>query len=126
MQELRHNYRRGLDKIDVRNLVFVDEAGVNLALTRLYARAMGGERASDSRPRNAGENVSLIGALSLDGLIAPMTLRGSVNTTAFLTYVTQVLVPQLWETDVTFKNEGSQQMRFSMIPTDNPIQGCPH
>lgn len=29
IQVLRHNYRRWLDKVDVRNLVFVDEAGVN-------------------------------------------------------------------------------------------------
>jgi len=36
------------------------------------------------------------GALSLDGLIAAMTVPGSVNTEVFLTYVTQVLVPQLW------------------------------
>jgi len=27
--ELRHDYRRWLDKIDVQNLVFVDEAGLN-------------------------------------------------------------------------------------------------
>jgi len=37
--ELRHDYRRWLDKIDVQNLVFVDEAGLNLSMTRLFARA---------------------------------------------------------------------------------------
>ena len=68
--------------------MFVDEAGINLALTRLYARAINGERAVDNIPRNTGENVSLIGALSLDGFIAPMTIPGSVDTTVFLTYVT--------------------------------------
>ena len=83
--------------MDIRNLVFVDEAGVNLALTRLYARAVGGERAVDATPRNSGENVSLIGALSLDGFIASMTLKGSVDTPAFLTYVSELLAPQLWQ-----------------------------
>ncbi|MEH2158041.1 helix-turn-helix domain-containing protein [Nostoc sp.] len=34
VQELRHDYRRTLDKIDVRNLIFVDEAGLNLSMSR--------------------------------------------------------------------------------------------
>lgn len=97
VQELRHGYRRWLDKIDVRNLVFVDEAGLNLSMSRLFARAQAGERAIGSIPRNKGENVTLLGALNLDGLIASMTIPGSTNTEVFLTYLTQVLVPQLWK-----------------------------
>lgn len=97
MIELRHDYRRWLDKIDVRNLVFVDEAGLNLSMTRLFARALEGERAIGSIPGNKGGNVTLLGGLSLDGLIAAMTVPGSTNTDVFLTYVTQVLVPQLWK-----------------------------
>ena len=97
MQELRHEYRRWLDKIDVRNLVFVDEAGLNLSMSRLFARAVEGERAIGSIPGTKGGNVSLIGALNLDGLVAAMTVPGSSNTEVFLTYVTQVLAPQLWK-----------------------------
>ncbi len=97
MQELRHDYRRWLDKIDVRNLVFVDEAGLNLSMSRLFARALNGERAFGSIPGTKGGNISLIGALNLDGLVAAMTIPGSTNTEVFLTYVTQVLVPQLWK-----------------------------
>ena len=97
MQELRHDYRRSLDKIDVRNLVFVDEAGLHLSMTRLFARAVDGERAVGSIPGTKGGKVSLVGALNLDGLVAAMTVPGSINTEAFLTYVTQVLAPQLWK-----------------------------
>ncbi len=82
--------------MDVRNLVFIDEAGIHLAMVRLFARAFRGERAVDAVPRHRGKNVSLIGALSLDGLIASMTLEGSVDTSAFLSYVCDVLAPQLW------------------------------
>ena len=96
VQELRHDYRRWLDKIDVRNLVFVDEAGLNLSMSRLFARAQAGERAIGSIPANKGRNVTLLGALNLDGLIASMTIPGSMNTEVFLVYVTQILVPQLW------------------------------
>lgn len=96
--------------MDVRNLVFVDEAGVNLGLSRLYGRAIGGERVTDSTPRNTGQHISVLGALSIEGLIAMMRLTGSVDTpccyfwtkylpkktAVFLAYVTKILVPQLW------------------------------
>lgn len=77
--------------------VFVDESGINLGMTRLFGRAVRGERAIGHKPRNTGQNVTLIGALSLNGLFAPMTAKGSTDTPVFHTYVTQVLVPQLWQ-----------------------------
>ena len=82
--------------MDVRNLVFIDEAGVHLGMVRLFARAFRGQRAVDAVPGNRGTNVSLIGALSLDGLVASMTINGSVDTAVFLSYVNSVLAPQLW------------------------------
>ena len=63
----------------------------------MFARAVDGERAVGSIPRSKSGNVSLIGALNIDGLIASMTVPGSTNTEVFLTYVTQVLLPQLWK-----------------------------
>ena len=92
----RHEYRRWLERVDVRNLVFVDEAGVHLAMTRLYGRVFGGERLVESTPRNKGQNISMIGALGLEGIIALMTVTGSVDTCVFLTYIREILVPQLW------------------------------
>lgn len=76
--------------------VFVDESGINLGMTRLNGRAVCGERLYDCCPKNRGQNISLIGGLSLDGLIATMSIPGSVNTNVFLTYVQEVLAPQLW------------------------------
>ena len=51
----------------------------------------------DCCPRSRGSNISLIGALSLDGLIASMSLTGSVNTEVFVTYIQEILAPQLWK-----------------------------
>jgi transposase len=81
--------------VDVRNLVFIDEAGVHLGMVRLFGRAFRGQRAVDAVPRHRGTNVSLIGALTLDGLVASMTINGSVDTAVFLSYVNEVLAPQL-------------------------------
>ncbi len=94
---MRFEYRDWVLSIDPHNLVFIDESGINLGMTRLRGRAVRGERLYDSCPRNRGSNISLIGALSLEGLIATMSLPGSVNTEIFLTYVREILLPQLWK-----------------------------
>ncbi|MGD1698663.1 IS630 family transposase [Dapis sp. BLCC M229] len=85
-----------MDLVDIQNLVFVDESGVNLGMTRLYGRGKVGERVVSNAPRNKGKNTSVLGALSLDGLIASMTVIGSTNKNVFETYIEQILVPQLW------------------------------
>lgn len=87
MQQLRFDYRDWLCRVDPRNLVFVDEAGVHLGMTRLHGRALRGERVYDHCPRNTGQNISLLGVLSVDGLIAAMSIPGSVNTDVFITYL---------------------------------------
>jgi transposase len=78
-------------------LVFIDETGIHLAMTRLYGRTPIGERLYDSEtPGNGGQNISLIGGMSINGLIATMSIVGSVNTDVFLFYVQEILIPQLW------------------------------
>ena len=70
---------------------------MHLGFTRLYGRAPIGERLYDSEPPgDSGKNISLIGAMSIDGLIATMSLVGSVNTEVFLFYIQEILTPQLW------------------------------
>lgn len=76
---MRFDYRDWVLGIDPHNLVFVDESGLKLGMTRLKGRAKIGERLHDSCPRNRGQNISFIGALSLDGLIATMSISGSVT-----------------------------------------------
>ncbi|MFM2310976.1 MAG: hypothetical protein RLZZ04_252 [Cyanobacteriota bacterium] len=108
---MRYEFRRWLDTIDVKNLVFIDETGINLAMTRLYGRGEGGGRVYDERPGNKGQNITLIGAMSDEGLIATMTFPGSLNTPGFLAarfvwetshtkaalvFLGQILLPKLW------------------------------
>lgn len=74
---------------------FIDEAGVNRAMTRRYARAPRGERARGHAPLNYGKNLTIVAALGIDGLSAPMTMLGAINGAAFIAYVEQVLAPTL-------------------------------
>lgn len=78
------------------NLIFIDESGVNLALTRLCARAPKGQRAHGKRPQKRGRNVSIVGALSLTGLIASASIMGAFDGLTFEAFIAQRLVPKLW------------------------------
>jgi transposase len=96
----REEYREEAEGFDLERLKFVDEAGVNLALTRLFGRAPRGERVTDSVPQNYGENVTMLGALSLSGVEALMTVNGATDGDTFLAFVREVLSPTLRAGDV--------------------------
>jgi len=75
---------------------------VNIAMARHYARAPQGERVHPSKPVNKGKNMTVLGALSLDGMIASMTVEGSTDEQVFLTFVKTILVPSLLDGQVVF------------------------
>ncbi|MFH7029520.1 MAG: hypothetical protein ACHBN1_30070 [Heteroscytonema crispum UTEX LB 1556] len=56
---MRFGYRDWVLGIDPDNLVFVDESGLKLGMTRLYGRAKSGSWLHDSSPGNRGQNISL-------------------------------------------------------------------
>jgi transposase len=87
--------------IDPARLVFVDECGTNITLTRLYARAPRGERAFGKVPRNWDKNVTLIAAMSKEGMgRAAMSVEGATDGAAFEAYVKHFLLPTLKEGQV--------------------------
>ena len=72
---------------------FLDETGVKMAMARHYARARQGERAYASKPGNKGHHIPGLGALSLDGSIAAMTVEGRSDTQVFFPDGQPVVVP---------------------------------
>jgi transposase len=99
VQEKRRRFRRKVRRIEPKRLVFVDETGVNTAMTPTHAWAPRGERASGSVPTSWG-TLTVIAALGLDGVRAPLAFPGARDTAAFQTYVEMVLVPELRAGDV--------------------------
>lgn len=79
----------------IEDLIFLDEFGINLAMTRSHARAPIGERARVTEVFNRGTNISVISAIGLHGVLAPMTIEGAFNSEVFDLYVAQMLVPNL-------------------------------
>ena len=64
-------------------------------MARLYARAPKGARAYASAPVNKGKNVTVLGALSLAGLVEAMTIDGSADGQVVSTFIQDVLGPAL-------------------------------
>jgi transposase len=127
--------------MDPARLVFVDEAGSTIAMTREYARAPCGERAPDVVPRNRGTVTTILGALALDGVRGTMTIEGGTDTNVFDAFLEYVLVPRLKKGDVVvLDNVGAHQpviirerieaagaeVRFlpPYSPDLNPIEEC--
>ncbi|MCA1628595.1 MAG: IS630 family transposase [Acidobacteria bacterium] len=108
---MREGWRERAAEFAVERLKFIDESGSNLALTRLYGRAAPGQRVSEGVPQNYGENVTMLAAIGLSGVSAPMTLNGAVDGDAFLIYVREVLCPTLRAGDmVVMDNLGAHRV----------------
>lgn len=96
VQKLRSEYWEQVKHLEPENLVFLDEMGVLLGLTRTHARGVHGQRVYDLKPFYRGAKVTVIGAVSLKQVLTVMTLNGSMDGKAFEVFVKQCLVPQLW------------------------------
>jgi transposase len=102
IQAQRRLHQEKVSEMDARDCVFLDETGVHMAMARHYARSPQGVRVHTSKPVNKGKNITVLGALSLDGIMASMTVEGSTNAQVFLTYVQTILVPTLHAGQVVF------------------------
>lgn len=78
----------------------MDEVGANTALTRLYGRAPKGERLYGAVPQGHWETTTLLAGLRTDAVVAPLVFKGATDEAAFLTYVDQVLLPELRPGDI--------------------------
>jgi transposase len=94
-EEQRAAWRRAVAHLDPERFVFVDESGTHTSLTRLYAWAPHDQRATGSVPRNHGKNVTLVAALSPDGLQTPWLIEGAMDTETFEWYIKEQLAPTL-------------------------------
>ena len=79
----RKAWREAAAQLDPQRLVFVDESGTNISLTRLYGWAPQDHRATGSVPRNHGKNTTLVAALAPDGLHMPWMIEGAMDTVTF-------------------------------------------
>lgn len=69
-------------------------------MARRRGRAHRGERCRAGIPHGHWKTTTLVAALRVDGLTAPMVLDGAMTGAAFLAYVRQLLAPTLRNGDI--------------------------
>lgn len=100
VMELRAKFMAKQAGLDPARLVFIDETGVHVSMTRRYARGYPGQRIKDDVPKNRGTVTTIIGALTVFGLEAVMMIVGGTSGDVFVEYVKRVLVPLLIKGDI--------------------------
>jgi transposase len=93
--EARAAWRAELAGVDPTRLVFIDETGIDTRMTRAYARAARGQRATGKVPWGRWERLTVLGALALDGVVASRSVAAATGTAVFLAFTEEVLVPAL-------------------------------
>ncbi|MEG5041764.1 MULTISPECIES: transposase [unclassified Microcoleus] len=116
--KLRLEYWEKVKDIEPKNLVFLDETGVLLGLSRTHARSQLGTRAYAVKPFYRGQKVTVIGAISFNRVVALMTLDNSMDSQAFEVFIEKCLVPQLWSGAVVVMDNLPAHKVDSIKPVD--------
>ncbi len=100
VNEERKEWNKIISEFDENSLVYLDESGVNTNLTRNYARAQGGARATDHVPLNTPANTTILSSVRLNGETAYTTYSGGTTKEKFVDYLENILIPTLKDGDV--------------------------
>lgn len=85
-------------------------------MTRLHARTLGGKRIHESTPGSHWKIMTILGAMSLRGMVATMTIEEATDADIFLADVKQILCPTLKPGDVVvMDNLNSQEALYQAI-----------
>ena len=94
VQKKRENHRKTMRRVAKKRLIFLDETGIATDMTPRYGRAERGKRVVDSVPAS-WKTVTVIAAIGLDGVKAPLAFEGATDAMAFRTYAEEVLAKEL-------------------------------
>jgi transposase len=76
-------------------MVFIDESGFSLSLYQHYGWAPRSERLFEAVPFNRGKNLSVIGALDLEGMLCTRNKSGAVKREDVETFLSEDVLPWL-------------------------------
>jgi transposase len=99
-RQRRANYFEAIRAISPERLIFLNESGVSTQMTRGYGRCLAGARIAEARPEGNWKILTILGAMSVGGMIATMTIEAATDQEIFLAYLDHVLCPKLEPGDV--------------------------
>ena len=141
VKEKRRVFEEHIKHIPKEDLLFLDESGCRAHLTHLYGYGKMGQHLRLAQVQNRGKNVTRIGVLGIQGLCAFQTFEGSMNRERFVSFLRDVLLPQIPKGNVLVMDnlrahhgpivrEIIHSFGCSLLylppycPQDNPIELC--
>jgi hypothetical protein len=94
---LRYEFWQKIREGCFKDLIFINESAVNLAIVRLYSQSLKGSIAKSPKPNKGGKNVSIIGAISVNEVLTSVNLIGTIDAITFEAFIIQKLVQNLWK-----------------------------
>lgn len=92
---MRAAFETTQQNLPLAKLYFVDESGVKVGMARTHARTLRGTRAVDRQPKKKGENITIVGAMGLVGMVAAMVLKGGMKKPNFIDFMRDQLLPRI-------------------------------
>ena len=89
-----------MNKFNIKNLVFIDESGIQNNMTRFYGRIIGGGRLHESVPGATWDTTSMISSIRYNGTTAAMTVNGATDANVFEVYISEILCPTIGKDDI--------------------------
>ena len=96
----REEWKLKASALDCKKLVFLDESGVNINLTRRYGRSQGGCRVVDKTPLNTPKSTTILSSIRMDGSAVYEAYSGGTSGERFIEYLKNNLVPTLRKGDI--------------------------
>lgn len=98
--EKRRLFAAAQPALEANRLVFVDESGFRLGTPPRYGWATRGEKTTGKHVCGKWENITMIGAIALDGFRGFMTINAGTSINVFEAFVEQQLAPNLKPGDI--------------------------
>lgn len=95
MQQERVDFWQEVKDIDPASLIFIDESALWEGMERSVARSPKGRKAFSLRAVYKGQKHTLIGAISIKGLVCLKTIKGSMKGKDFEAFIRDDLCPHL-------------------------------
>lgn len=99
-QQQRVDYRKRVRDIPPKKMIFIDETAFWVGMSRDVARSEKGKKAFCLRPFYKGRKITLIGAISVEGVVATKSIPGSMKGKDFRDFIEHDLAPKLNPGDV--------------------------
>lgn len=100
VKEKREQWKQFQQDVSSSKLIFLDETGAKTNMTRLYGRAMIGERCYDHAPDGRWERTTILSAIRVNGETCSVVFDGALDAKMYNAYIEKFLLPTLNPGDI--------------------------